>query len=129
MARELFAFESLEHRRLMSAATLSSGELIVNGDINARNQIVVSTGANDLTVEVTFNGGAAQSFLKLLVTSITVTGGGKSDNISISETNGVLNVPITLFGKRGNDTLRGDVTRVTLMGGSENDSLYGGAAA
>src|SRR4051812_26245153 len=116
--RGTYELEPMEQRRLLSSATLTvDGVLTVVGDTKARNQIVVSTSTDALAVDVTLNGGAAQSFVRALVQSITITGGGKTDNLAMDETNGKLGIPITIYGKRGNDTLRADLSNATLIGG------------
>jgi len=122
-----FTLETLESRQLLASAVLSGGVLSIVGDAKVRNQIVIATGTSGLTVDVSFNGIASQTFPISDIQSITATGAGKTDKITVDETNGAIARPITLYGKNGNDTLTADISPATLVGGDQNDILYGGA--
>jgi Ca2+-binding RTX toxin-like protein len=119
--------ESLEDRRLMSAATetLAGGDWVITGDgagrayTAARETLSIGgiTGTF-LVVRETTPGQAGQTvFLKYpnQVQNIVIKGGGGNDHIQAKAS---LGVPCTLSGGAGDDTLKG--------GSSGDNSLHGG---
>jgi hypothetical protein len=112
-------FETLEGRRLLSSATLSSGILKVTGNSSSTNNLGVSVSGTSL---VASHNGATQSFSASSVTRIEITGGSSADKIWIKSD---VTKPSVLRGNGGNDSLSGGGGRDTIYGGTGNDLAYG----
>lgn len=103
-------FEPLETRQLMSVS-LVSGLLQINGTDGADN-ITLHVAEGSLQVS---DNGVVSSFAAGDVRQITVSAKGGNDSVLADSS---VNVPMTLNGDAGNDTLRG---------GSVGDEIWGGA--
>jgi len=114
-------FETLEGRRLLSSATLSSGVLKITGNSSSANNLGVSVSGTSL---VASHNGATQSFSASSVTRIEIAGGSSADKIWIKSD---VTKPSVLRGNGGNDSLSGGGGRDTVYGGSGNDLAYGNA--
>jgi Ca2+-binding RTX toxin-like protein len=109
-------FENLEDRRLMSAASLTSGTLTVNG--TARNDLiyVAKKGAN-LSVRVN---NATQTFSLSAVKKIVVNALAGNDSVSF----GYGTIGATINGGNGNDHIIGTSSADIINGGAGNDYLH-----
>jgi Ca2+-binding RTX toxin-like protein len=112
-------FETLEARRLLSSATLSSGILKITGNSSSANNLGVSVSGTSL---VASHNGATQSFSASSVNSIEIVGGSSADKIWIKSD--VTKASI-LRGNGGNDSLSGGGGRDTIYGGTGHDLAYG----
>jgi hypothetical protein len=112
-------FETLEGRRLLSSATLSSGVLKITGNSSSSNNLGVSVSGTSL---VASHNGATQSFSASSVTRIEIAGGSSADKIWIKSD---VTKPSILRGNGGNDSLSGGGGRDTIYGGSGSDLAYG----
>jgi Ca2+-binding RTX toxin-like protein len=128
------SIEPLEGRTFFAAAPvvvtptaqIVDGMLQVSGVTKAANVITLSTEDAGNTVVVQFNGGSAPlRFAKADIVEIDVAGGKKGDRITVTETDGLLDVSVTLRGGDGNDTIHLDQTRALVRGGNGRDTLYG----
>ena len=127
--------EALEHRTLLSGATLSHGILRVFGDGAAANAIVVANSPDGLSVDVTINStnrlGQTKTFTKsfaktLGVTNIWVRGGAGADNIQVGQSNGALDLPTRVLSGAGNDVIVTPGGDDFILSGSGNDFVDSG---
>jgi hypothetical protein len=130
-ARTRLGIESLEDRRVMSAAISSAGNLIIDG--TAGNDMVMVTAPTASTIRVLDNG-VTRDFSRAAVTGqIKFRGFGGDDffhnitNVSVEARGGYGND--SLFGGTCDDELFGESGNDQLFGSSGNDSLYGGSGA
>lgn len=111
--------ETMETRLL--PATLfnltSAGVLQIQGDNNSNVIRVVQT-AQRVDIE-----GAPVGFKASAVKAIVIDGAGGNDLIDIQKTN----IPATINGGAGHDTIYGSQAADTLRGGSGDDRIWGGA--
>jgi Ca2+-binding RTX toxin-like protein len=121
------AVESLEDRKLFATTVeLADGVLRIEGDARRNNRIVVATGRDGDTVEVSINRGRPTSFAPDDVQSIEIVGGSRNDDISIDEYDGELGIAdIRINGGRGNDRIVADWSPVTIWGGGDRDTILG----
>ena len=110
--------EPLELRRHLSV-DLVNGLLRVNGTANA-DSITVTLHNHEF--RITLNG-ASKTFKASKVHELKVRGFAGGDNVQLF---GLINIPIAVFGERGNDTIHGSDGRDLLDGGGGNDSIDGG---
>ena len=108
---------------------LKRGTLTVNGT-NADDRIALRLKAGDreiLQVDVGDDGSADFSFKRKHIVRIAVDARAGNDRVRMDEANGAFtdNIPTTIDGGDGNDTLAGGVGVETLLGGEGNDSLDG----
>ena len=139
--------ESLEPRQLLTAASLASGVLTVEGT-RRDDALVVTlyTGKGGRpTLSITNNGDEFAIFRTKGISRIKMLGGLGNDvlevhgqatiirfdpaNDNVLQLQSAANFPLalTLFGGGGNDTLTGGVANDRLEGGSGRDLLSGGA--
>ncbi len=123
--KAIFASTTASGGRLNAENTLkalASSARTYNGDLSGKpsndtivlRQDPVSPGL----VHVLVNGLTIAGFSLADTTSVTINGLGGNDTLTVDESYGAINIPITLNGGTGNDTL---------TGGSGNDRLDGGA--
>ncbi len=124
MKHRTLRVQPLELRALLAidvSFDLLTGDLnILGGPTND----IVDISANALTVTARVNDGATSnsySFARALVRSISIRGGDGDDQLSNSS-----NMPVSLYGQGGNDTLNGGSANDTIRGGDGNDILRGG---
>ncbi len=118
-------FETLEDRRLYSVTLMGNTVAIVG--TNAADHVTVAIDATDNTkLDVTLNG-SMTSFDIASVTGISGILGKGNDSLIVSEANGKISIPATIFGGDGNDQITGGSGNDSLDGGAGNDSLSGGA--
>src|SRR5258707_372297 len=99
------ALETLEQRRMLSAVTIPTGSNV---------QVSLTSGGTVITAVV--NGTNTYTYTKSLYTGIIVNGSsGNNDTLSVDAN---VDLPVTINGSDGNDTI---------TGGGANDSLVGGA--
>lgn len=129
--------QSLEGRRLLSAA-LSGGVLTVTG--TATNDAIVVSLSSDgttLTVKETSNKSrfrkgttTTDTFTASDVTSIVVNAGAGNDTVSINGNRKTdLTIGATINGDDGNDRLSGTNNADSINGGAGDDDLFGNGGA
>jgi len=128
MKRQIFcAVETLENRRLLSAAFDTDGVLAVTGS-SGKDEIILSISATDSTMLDVKVNGVVQSFaLADINNGIRVSAQGGKDKVAVDETNGVLNKNVTLYGGNGKDDLYSSSGDDKLDGGTGKDRLFGRA--
>src|SRR6266850_2186507 len=115
--------EPLESRTLLSVS-LDNGTLSIVGT-NAADQILVRPSKSLDMLKVGFNG--QFSFFKLAdVTAINIDAGGGNDSVMIPEIGAPIEVPATILGGAGNDSIQGGGGNDLLVGGDGDDSILGG---
>src|SRR2546421_9536440 len=133
--------DTLESRRLLSAAVLVRGVLRVAGDGASTNAIIVAESSDGASVNVSINStnarGVDKSFNKsfpkaLGITEIRVKGGGKNDIISVGQANAALGIaaldlPQRVMGLAGNDLITTAGGNDIVFGGPGNDVIGAGA--
>src|SRR5205809_42271 len=123
--RSFTMLENLESRRLFNAAVLAAGHagLAADGTL-----FITGSAGNDMVdlhrygsnIRVAING-RTRSFKVDLVKAIRVDGGAGDDQIVL----GRRNVPATLNGGIGDDTLSAGNGNDSLIGGAGSDYLFG----
>lgn len=114
-------FETLEGRRLMSAAiNFHSGLLVVEADPNTASRIQVRL-LNESVVRASVNA-EARSYPVNQVRAIQIIGSEKDDFISIDP---LLGLPASIDGGAGNDVILGGSGFDTINGGSGDDVIQG----
>src|SRR4051794_3145680 len=116
--------EELESRVLLSSAAVSKGVLTIIGDLKTANSISVHR-SSDSTVTVSINGREQDFGLCDQITRVVIEGGNQADRLVINEDDRLLNLPVLMNGKIGDDTLIGSAGRDTLNGGIDDDSIDG----
>lgn len=114
-------------------AQLRHGTLEVRGGDQA-NVVVLRTRAGDpsvIEVDAGGDGSADFAFARKTVGAIDVRMGDGDDVVRVDDTNGAVdaNVPTTIAGGDGNDTLTGGQGDETFRGGDGNDLVRGGRGA
>ena len=110
--------ESLETRRLLSAATLAQGGVLTIVGAAERNNFYVSFGPGG-KMNVTDNGQLIGSFDKTAVRKINIACGDGNDQIYL----GSLGVPALVNGGNGDDHLYCSDQNDTIFGGDGHDSI------
>lgn len=117
-----FDLQALERRTLMAAdpltAVVSRGLLTITATA-ADDAITVSRSGNDWTIK----DGDWSKVITAVVTKLMVNAKAGNDTVLIEAS---ANVPATLMGDLGNDTLTAAGVATSLNGGAGNDSLAGG---
>ena len=118
--------EPLEDRRLLSASVTlgSSGTLTITGTDSA-DKIRISLESTDTTKLDVIVNGATSTFALSSVKAVSVNAGAGNDDVEVIELNGPVNIPMTMLGGAGNDTLVGGSGNDCLVGGAGNDVLAG----
>ena len=116
-----------------ASSKLTDGVLRVNGT-DASDKIALRLEAGNpaiVQVDIGDDGSADFSFERTEIAGIAVNGGAGDDVVRIDESNGAVNadIPTTLRGGDGKDTLAGGSGAETLRGGDGNDSLDGNRGA
>jgi len=116
--------ESLESRTLLSVS-LDSGVLSISGTDNA-DKIAIRA-ISDTQIRV-FDNKQITYFNKADVSGISVDARGGNDRVEIVRVSlhGGIDLPTTVLGGSGNDTLSGSSGNDSLVGGDGNDLLLGG---
>lgn len=122
------AVESLEERRLL-AATVEGGILIVTGTARSDN-INVSLDSGESSFRVRIRTGGAEDIQNVPlagVTGIRILAGSGNDEVEVEDINepGNLQLPVSVIGGNGNDSLHGSAGDDSVNGGNGNDSLIG----
>ena len=124
--RRRLGIESLESRTML-AADLAGGILTVIGsDANDNIQVQVATaGPNSGDLQVDING--VQSFFTVAqVTEIVIQGLKGNDQITVDDN---VTIGTTIFGGKGNDTIKGGSGSDTIHGEAGNDTIDGSFGA
>jgi Ca2+-binding RTX toxin-like protein len=101
----------------------------INGDRNGRptdDTIVISANASDTKLVAEVNGKIVSTVLKSRVAEIRVNGLAGNDNITINLGPADANIPVTVAGGAGNDSIQGGAGDDYLNGASGNDTIDGG---
>lgn len=115
--------ERLEDRLLLSATLNPKTGLLTIAGTKAADVIHVNTSNGIITVAIN---STESRFPKKQVAGIYINGGKGNDAISIERD---WNIPTTLFGSTGHDTLKGGAGKDLLDGGIGNDLLDGRTGA
>src|SRR4051812_20679546 len=103
-------FDELEARRLMSI-TLNRHNVITVADTRRSDTITVSLKAGDSTklivTESNRQGTVVHEFVAADVNRMNIAGGQGDDLFRVDQTNGVINMPLAIFGGSGRNTLIG----------------------
>jgi len=117
--------ETLEQRRLLSAAINSQGTLVIDGT-NNNDYLTVSLKSGDATKLVVFDNGNSQEFAIASVTNgISFNGANGDDYIAVDEVNGLIDINATITGGNGQDTIHGGNGDDVIDGDNNKDKLYG----
>ena len=116
--------ESLENRRLLSVTLSSSGMLNIVGTDSADKIRITRESPDTSKLDVIVNG-ATSTFALSSVKAVTVDAGGGNNDVEVIELNGPVNIPMTMLGGAGNDTLVGGSGNDCIVGGAGNDVLAG----
>jgi len=120
-----FSVERLESRALLTA-TISRGTLSIRGTA-ADDVIEVRRSADAANVlQVVENGRVTFSGSAWAVRQIWIDGGNGNDEIIVNQANGVIAIPTTLRGGRGNDLLQGGGGINRIDGGLDRDAFQPG---
>jgi len=124
--------ESLENRRLL--ASIAGSTLTVTGT-DGNDIIEIRLRASDDKIEVNVNG-EVSAFDPTNLTDVAIMGLGGNDRMTVREAvasvpevtppDKVFQIPVSMNGGTGNDTLRGGSEKDTLNGGANHDSIWGG---
>ena len=120
-------FERLEQRMLLSAAGATAWE--INGDqggVVTDDEIYVQTSDTDPSMlEAEVNGQVIAKRSADSVSGILINGGGGDDWLEIDLGDEFGNLPVTINGGAGNDTIYGGPGSDELNGGAGDDEIYG----
>jgi Ca2+-binding RTX toxin-like protein len=101
---------------LRSSAVLKGKHLLVRGDLNSPNDIIISLDAAKQNVLVNLNG-TPFSFKKDNVDRVSLVGGDGNDTLRVDESAAKFKIPTTFLESAGDNLL---------IGGSEKDRIFGG---
>jgi Ca2+-binding RTX toxin-like protein len=119
--------EMLESRRMLSAAIDSDGVLVITGT-SAKDRIIIATTTdNTPTVSVTVNKETEDFKIADFPAGIRVSAQGGKDKVAVDETDGALNVNVTMYGGNGKDDLYGGSGDDKIDGGTGKDRIFGRA--
>jgi Ca2+-binding RTX toxin-like protein len=119
------AVEPLERRVLRSSAVLKGKHLIVRGDLNSPNDIIISLDAAKKNVLVNLNG-TQLSFQKVRVDRVTLIGGDGNDTLRVDESAAKFKIPTTFLEETGDNLLIGGSEKDRMFGGNGKDTLISG---
>jgi Ca2+-binding RTX toxin-like protein len=111
-----------QHRRLVIEGTAGNDAIALRLDPSRSHTLDVDVGGD----------GSADFRVNLEpISSITFAGGAGDDRLSVDDSNGAFtdNLPTTIDGGDGNDTLAGGAGNELLVGGPGNDSIDGNGGA
>ena len=114
-----------------SAATsvqIDDGTLQISGD-GANNKIALFNQPASIAIDLGADGTAEFTADRTAFTKVEAKGGNGDDELSVVNAGGALDLPITLDGGHGNDSLRGAAGAETLIGGSGDDLADGNIGA
>ena len=114
-----------------SAATsvqIDDGTLQINGD-SANNKIALFNQQTVVAIDLGADGTAEFTADRTAFTKVEAKGGNGDDELSVVNAGGALDLPFTLDGGNGNDSLRGAAGAETLIGGSGDDFADGNIGA
>jgi Ca2+-binding RTX toxin-like protein len=117
--------ETLESRRLFSAAIDAEGVLVVTGTSGKDTIIIAVSTDSTPSVLVTVNGVTDTFQVSDFPTGIRVSAMGGKDKVAVDETNGALDANVTLYGGNGKDDLYGGSGNDKLDGGTGKDRIFG----
>ncbi|HZZ43524.1 MAG TPA: calcium-binding protein [Tepidisphaeraceae bacterium] len=122
--------ESLESRTLFASAVLyttgtATGELLIHGSANARNNISIEL-INSLTQFRVIYDGKTKLFPRAQVNSVYLIGGDRADTLTVIDKSHGFTFPVHIFGRGGNDTLTGGSGNDTISGENGDDLIQGG---
>ena len=121
---ERAVFETLEGRNYMSASVaLQNGVLTLHANANSASVMQVQFEANHTLVSA-YTSNELKQFQTSQVKQIVIVGSNKNDSIYVDPT---LEIPASINGGAGDDTLFGLAGNDALFGGRGEDTLYGGA--
>src|SRR6059058_4533426 len=113
--------EPLESRTLLSVS-VDNGTLNIVGT-DAADSIRVRVAKDHNLFQVKFNG-QVSLIHKADVSAINVDAGAGDDIVMISEAGGIIEIPATVLGGQGNDSIQGGGGNDLIQGGDGNDSLF-----
>jgi hypothetical protein len=116
--------EMLERRQLLSVTVDETGILQITGT-EEPDRIVVRPAADKSQLKVIV-GGEVTIVARAGLTGIRVEALGGDDQVLIYQKSAGIDIPVTLLGGPGNDTLQGGAGDDLLVGGAGNDYLEGG---
>jgi len=117
--------ETLESRRLLSAAIDADGVLVITGTSGKDRIIIAVSTDNTPTVQVTVNGVTDDFKVSDFPAGIRVSAMGGKDKVAVDETNGPLTANVTMYGGNGKDDLYGGSGNDKLDGGTGKDRIFG----
>lgn len=119
------SIEMLELRRLLSSATLRGHTLVVNGDNDADNTIIISLNDAGDNVQVNIDTAAAQFFTLADVKRIIVRGRNGDDTLGVDESRGGLGkILVYMDGGDGKDDIGTGLERDIIRGGRGDDAIH-----
>ena len=127
--------ESLESRRLLSAAVLAGTTLMVKGDAGAANTISVHYNDAGDQVEVTIDStnklGVAKHLDKFFptalgITQVVIRGGAKADVINVGQSGKDFDINTRIFAMPGADTIHTSDESDWIDAGAGNDTVTSG---
>ena len=95
--------------------------LRLDGDLSDGDDIIFISEDNDTGETIITGFGTDQRFSN--VTSVLVDGGAGDDQIFVDENYAL---PVTVYGRKGDDEITGGAGRLTAYGGGGNDVIFGG---
>jgi hypothetical protein len=117
--------ETLERRQMLSIA-VSSGIVEVKGSAAYDHVLISVVPTNHKQIRVNLNG-IAQAFAKTSLKGIKIDTGAGRDTIIVDQSNGAVNVPMTITGGAGADYIIGGSGADEISGGGGKDRINGGA--
>jgi Ca2+-binding RTX toxin-like protein len=122
--------ETLEKRSLLSAAVgpvayIDGATLRVLGDRRFGTVINVSTADEGDTILVRFGSQPTIEFSRDEVSAIRIEGGRARDRITVREDDGLLELPLSIAAREGNDYIDLDRSPAKAWGGPGNDTVLG----
>ena len=114
-----------------SAATsvqIDDGTLQILGD-TAGNKLVLFNQQNDVAIDIGADGILEFTAHRSAFSKLEAKGNGGDDELIVVNAGGATDLPITLDGGAGNDSLRGGAGAETLLGGSGDDFADGNLGA
>jgi Ca2+-binding RTX toxin-like protein len=111
-----------------TSVQIDDGALQIHGDA-ASNKIALVNQAAAFAIDLGADGTAEFTADRTAFTRVEVKAGGGDDEVSVVNGGGAVEMPITLDGGAGNDTLRGGAGAETFIGGAGDDVADGNIGA